>query len=209
MKGIVIAMPSEATQILKDYVTDEHSFSTKCPHVVEREGKESFVYIISEIGKINAAIATQKLIDSIYALTEIINIGVCGATKATAKDHTIYIDSVVEADFDTSAIDGDEFELNCITFTNPKKRPDKYHILYTADHFTTHKPELQGHYIEGYFDMEGYAVAKAAQNAGIPCKLIKSVTDVIEDEGQASQYLINFDNACDRLREVLKSELDN
>lgn len=133
-------------------------------------------------------------------INQIMNVGVCGATYAAARIELLaQIDSAVELDYNTSAIDGDEFDPNCEEIQNPNHDVHHQHILYTADHFTTVKPTLNGHILEGYFDMEGFAVAKVAHVNGIPVRLIKSVTDIIQEDDQVNQYDVNFEKACVRL----------
>ena len=206
MLGIVIAMKSEADLILEgiyDGILEE-----KTPiYIKQPEGE--FGIIISGIGKVNAACATQMLIDKVpveYSkINQIMNVGVCGATYAAARTELLaQIDSAVELDYNTSAIDGDEFDPNCEEIQNPNHDVHKTHILYTADHFTTVKPTLNGHILEGYFDMEGFAVAKVAHNNNLPVRLIKSVTDIIQEDDQVNQYDVNFEKACKRINKFLK-----
>jgi len=205
MLGIVIAMKSEADLIL-DGIYDG-TLEEKTPiYIKQPEGE--FGIIISGIGKVNAACATQMLIDKVpveYSkINQIMNVGVCGATYAAAKQKMLaHIDSAVELDYNTSAIDGDEFDPNQETIENLRHKSDLFNILYTADHFTTVKPTLNGHILEGYFDMEGFAVAKVAHLNGIPVRLIKSVTDIIQEDDQICQYDVNFEKACGRLNRYL------
>lgn len=211
MIGIVIAMKSEAVEIL-DGIFEWCSDIEEMSPVYIKQPEGEFGIIISGIGKVNAACATQMLIDRVplaYSkIDRIINIGVCGATQAAAKQKMLaHIDSAVELDYNTSAIDGDEFDPNQETIENPRHRVDLFNILYTADHFTTVKPVLNGHILEGYFDMEGFAVAKVAHKNNLPVRLIKSVTDIIQEDDQICQYDVNFEKACGRLNRYLSKTL--
>lgn len=210
MLGIVIAMESEAERILDDIISLKYSgdLLTHIPMVFGTGGNKPFAVIISGIGKVNAAAATQSLITNLPVpdrIDKVINIGVCGATPEISKNHTVFIDAAVEFDFDLSAIDRDS-SAN-VVWTNKKHRKDCVYTLYTADHFTTSQPVLYGKALEGYFDMEGYAVARVCELNNIPVTIIKSVTDVIQAEGQTEQYDVNFNKACKRLKNVLNKIL--
>lgn len=95
-----------------------------------------------------------------------------GATKLAYDENKVCdIIMSIEDDYDTSVFDGEDFEKNRLVLRDDSD--STLAILYTADHVTV-KSEC-----EGYFDMEGYAVAKVAQENNIPVRLFKSVTDIL------------------------------
>lgn len=212
MKNIVmiVAMDGELENLVNtvNNVTYTRVLWEEPYKVVDVHGSEvSFIAVLSGVGKVNAAGATQFAIDKLNP-DLIVNSGVVGATAAAFDSgKVVVIDSAVNSDFDTSAIDGDEFEVPSVETFNPEHNVHKFNILYTADHFTTEKPCINGHMVEGYFDMEGYAVAQTAQRNGIPCMLVKSVTDVINSGEQDKQYDCNYVSACEVLGEKLRAVL--
>lgn len=187
--GFVFAMDDEFEKTIGDRkpvkLSDE-------PFKVFSVG-ENFA-VISGVGKINAAAGTTHLIEK-YGVDNIINCGVCGATKnAFLRGEIAVIGAVVERDFDLSSAFGAEWKSPSIALDSG----DPEAVLYTADVFTTTCEN------DGYFDMEGYAVARVAGIYGVKCSLIKSVTDIIDSGTQTEQFVCNFDRACELLRTELK-----
>lgn len=210
MIGIVVALPEELDGILPVLGDKIHEMGDE-PFLqysgiitgVNNSKYRTVQIVVSGIGKVRAASATQYLISRYGCLDHIYNIGTCGATfQAILSDNTPVIDAVIESDFDTRAIDGDDCEKNVVKLIDWQPGKD-LKILHTADHFTTLAEE------DGYYDMEGYAVAKTCELNNIPCTLIKSVTDVINSGAQTDQYHDNIESACNRagqkLREIIEA----
>ena len=107
--GIIGAMEEEVT-LLKEsmnVVTTRNVIG--CDFFVGSvEGSShNIVLVRSGIGKVNAALCAQVLID-IFAVDSVINVGVAGAIDRTLKVGDIVISSdAIQHDFDTSAL-GDE-----------------------------------------------------------------------------------------------------
>lgn len=153
-------------------------------------------YFITGVGKVNAAMMTQKIIDTIHT-DLIINAGVCGATKLAYDEYKVCdIVNVIEDDYDTSVFDGEDFEKNIINVREIDSIIN-YSVLFTADYVT-----VKSDY-NGYFDMEGYAVTRVSQANCTPVRLFKSVTDIIDSEEQDEQYKCNFEIATKLLKEKL------
>lgn len=200
--GIIVAMPGEYEGIVKS--EEDREILDKPFTIYSRMiGDTKLITLISGVGKVNAACATQFMIEN-FAPEWIINIGVCGATKDAFEEcDTAIISRVVNSDFDTSAIDGDSFEVPEIWLMTGEEK-----ALYTADHFTTVEPIINGKKVSGYFDMEGYAVARVSQLNDSKCTIIKSVTDVIKSGNQDEQYNCNYKVACERAKNKLRNVLD-
>ena len=195
--GIVIAMEEEFRKVLCD--REIHKLSEAPFSVFAVSGAKDAVAVVSGIGKVCAAAATAYLIDN-YEVDEIINFGVCGATKsAFIQAKTAIISKVVNKDFDLHlpAIEGGEPATQSIVLNTGKGDA----VLYTSDAFTTSSEN------DGYFDMEGYAVAHVARLYNKKCLLIKSVTDIIDSGIQTEQFICNYDRTCGLLRETLKKYL--
>ena len=190
--GLVIAMEEEFSKVLGDREITKVSdapfpvFSVKSPF-------GEVTAVVCGIGKINAAAGTAYLFDT-RNVGEVINFGVCGATKgAFLRGETAVVGTVVERDFDLSAGLGAGWESPRIELATG----DPEAVLYTADVFTTSSEN------DGYFDMEGYAVARVAKAYGKKCTLVKSVTDIIDSGLQSEQFICNYDRACELLRNEL------
>lgn len=190
--AVLFAMPSEKEACVESDISWSDEVTS---HPVKGINGHTVEYFITGVGKVNAAMNTQKIIDNIHP-DLIINAGVCGATKA-AYDENKVCDIVVsvEDDYDTSVFDGEDFEKNSLILREDSD--STYPILYTADHVTVESEN------NGYFDMEGYAVAKVAQANCIPVRLLKSVTDIIDSGEQDEQYKCNFNIATKLLKEKL------
>ena len=195
-KGIVIAMKEEFQKVLGERKIAKIS-ETPFPVYSVESGVCEIVAAVCGIGKVNAAAGTAYLIDA-YKVDEIVNFGVCGATKAAfLRGETAVIGTVVERDFDLSAGLGPEWKSPRVTLATG----DPEAVLYTADVFTTTSE------YDGYFDMEGYAVARVAEIYGKKCTLIKSVTDIIDSGVQTEQFICNYDRACSLLHDALAGHI--
>lgn len=202
--GIIVAMPGEYEGIVKSE-EDREILDKPFTMYSRMIGDTKLITLISGVGKVNAACATQFMIEN-FAPEWIINIGVCGASaSAYEREKVAIIDRAVNSDFDTSVVDGEDFQIPCVLLNTDREVEN---ILYTADHFTTEEPVLQGKTVEGYFDMEGYAVASVSQLNDSKCTIIKSVTDVIKSGNQDEQYNCNYKVACERAKNKLRNVLD-
>ena len=103
MIGIVVAMQGEFEHIVSSSLIKLQEVpSSKYKQYTGYFYRSKVIVIISGVGKVRAASATQYLIDN-YQPEKIINIGVCGATKGLKPVTTI--EKVIEDDYDTSIFD--------------------------------------------------------------------------------------------------------
>ena len=115
------------------------------------------------VGKINAAMATQKLIDT-HDVARIINVGTAGAKPGTAQPGTIFtIGAVIDRD---SNIPGHSRNLI-------KTHHATHHICYTGDSFITRWDNM--HY--EIVDMEAFAIAAVCQANNIQFECYKFISD--------------------------------
>lgn len=212
MIGIVIATETEFKNIWRDAfekvidVTHKSSYRTYLVKLknINKNSDPGAVLVLSGVGKVDAACATQYLIDKYYA-DRIINVGVCGATvEAFNKCKSMSIDRVINGDFNIAPVDGENTIQPFIVNQGLDHKYSYTHPLYTQDHFETNTGR------EGYFDMEGFAVASVCTRNGVEFELVKSVTDVIGSGIQSQQYDCNMETACkwcaDKLIEVMNIE---
>ena len=102
-------MEEEITNILEDMnvVTTKNALGLDFYLGSLNNCSHSIVLVRSGIGKVNAALCAQVLID-LFAVDSVINVGVAGAIDKNVKIGDIVISSdAVQHDFDTSAL-GDE-----------------------------------------------------------------------------------------------------
>lgn len=204
MIGIVIAVKREF-EIMSKYWGEFKKIESNRYNIYNnrevytgRIADREVIVVISGVGKVNAASATQWLCN--FVVDKIINIGVCGATgEAYKSEATAVISRVLDYDFDTSAVDGENAEKHEIDLSAYTSQPTSKYPLFTQDHFVIKAKE------EGYYEMEGYAVARVAEINEIPCTIIKSVTDIISTESQDKQYYDNIKDAYKKAAEKLSS----
>lgn len=211
MIGAVIAMTNEA-QILKDLMTikEERKISNKPIFIGSVLGKE-VVLIISGVGKVNAALSTQILIDKFNA-DKIINFGVAGGIKENTETTQVYaISSVVEYDFDLSELNNtkigtpDELSTNYINLallnlSLPLRK------LATGDRFNDSQADylLIKDYMEADVrDMEGAAVARTCLHAEVPAYIYKAISDKSGNNTSFEQYRNNTSAALENLKKYL------
>ena len=201
MKAIGMLVAVEMDAVLRRYGTAER--------VEKRHGFEIHVYnmgayalyvIRSGAGEIAAAAAAQMLIDR-YEVEMIVNFGVVGGlTEEMAQTRTCVVERVVHYDFDTSSYDKclpgqymgypDEFlrpspalvaravavcpELKRVTcasgdkFVEGREAKSALHARWNAD----------------ICEMEAAAVVLTCDRSGVPCLLIKTVSDGLTQGGE-------------------------
>ena len=144
--------------------TEAHPF-------IERGVPEDVVLRISGMGMEAALLATQELIEQ-HGCTTIINAGVCGALNNRVERSAVYRVSMVSTEKLKAAINvGIGVGLKkLVTVDEPVFQPDRRKEL-------SKNGEL--------VDMEGYAVARVCEEHGVPCIMLKGVTDFGDGNGKA------------------------
>lgn len=212
MIGAVIAMSSEA-EILKGLmdIKKEECVSGKKIFIGEFAGKQ-IALIICGVGKVNAAIGTQILLD-LYKADKILNFGVAGGITDSTETKGVYaIWEAVEYDFDLSELNNtkigtpDEFtdnymKLNTTNLDIPLRK------LATGDRFNDNKQDylLIKDYMQADIrDMEGAAVVRCAIHAKVPVYSFKAISDKAGNKSSFEQYAENKNAALDNLKNYLK-----
>ena len=181
MRAFVIAMESEAA-VVRPFL---------------REGDGLFV---AGVGKVNAASATQKAIDA--GADEILNCGVAGGFDPAMKIADVFeIDRAVEYDFDLAQLNGTEVGVH-------NERTTPYFGLQTrglfpartlgsGDRFSDSQADLPVLARLGVTirDMEGAAVAHVCEMNGVPCRILKCLSDVHGQGAMTDQYKANLSKA--------------
>ena len=211
MIGAVIAMTSEAN-ILKDLMTvrEERKICNKSVYIGALADIE-IVLIVCGVGKVNAAIGAQMLIDLFHA-DKILNFGVAGGISETTETTEVYLIShAVEYDFDLS-------ELNHTKIGTPDELTDNRlplflpavdlprRVLATGDRFNDSPADhdLIEHYMQADIrDMEGAAIARTCMHAGVPVTEVKAISDKYGSNSSFEQYRANMNTALSRLKGYL------
>ncbi|MCF7864406.1 MAG: putative 4-hydroxybenzoate polyprenyltransferase [Kiritimatiellales bacterium] len=138
---------------------------------LDRGEPEGTMTVISGMGMDAARKATEELITQ-HGCTAIINAGVCGALNNRIERGGVYRVSMVSTEHLKAAVNvGLGVGLKkLVTVDEPVFEPER-------------RKELAKH--GELVDMEGYAVARVCEEHGIPCTLIKGVTDFGDGNGKA------------------------
>lgn len=202
--GMVVALEKELTAFLKEQTVEIKEEKSGAFHVLEfKIGECDVVCVKSGVGEIFAAAATQYLI-SVYNPEAIINFGICGSlTKDLGVEKVALVKGVVHYAFDTSAVDNiepgryeqfdgpiipcDEKLLAAARKISGGELPEV--ICASADKFVAESDEkraLRETYGASVCEMESAGVLLTCKNAGVPCLIVKAVSD---GEGGAEDYV--------------------
>ena len=138
--------------------------------------------LVTGVGKVNAAIAVSTILGA-HRPSSIVNLGTAGALRDGVTG-THVISTVIQHDLNDAAI----YDLVGIHFGAPMEfEAGDGTVLATGDRFIS-KPEVRERLAKDadLVDMEGYAVARAAQWAGIPVTLVKEVSDQAGEQAAKS-----------------------
>ena len=211
MVGSVIAMQSEADILLEQMQVEKTlSVCGKTISVGIAFGKQ-IALCVCGVGKVNAAIGAQILMDK-FAVKKLFNFGVAGGLNDSTELCAVYqIASAVQFDFDLVQLNGtkmgtlNEYEenylpLQAFTAAYPKKN------LGTADRFNDSEEDyllLSKELNADIRDMEGGAIVQAALAAKVPVYSVKAISDVAGSGSTTEQYLKNRAAALANLKAAL------
>ena len=209
MKKIGLLVAVEMGAVLSRYGTARQTEERRGFQVLTYDMDGYVLYVMhSGAGEIAAAAATQMLIDR-YEVELVVNFGVVGGlTAEMAQTKTCVVDRVVHYDFDTSAYDDvlpgqyAEYPDVYLPATAALVRraveiaPElKVVTCASADKFVAGeeaKSALYRRWGAEICEMEAAAVVLTCNRAGVPCLLIKTVSDGLtqggEDFGTALQH---------------------
>ena len=200
--GMVVAMDKEVKPFLESVGELFYNQKKGQFEVFGYKAEDKTVYLIkSGIGEIYASGATQLLISE-YKVELILNFGVCGSLVGSVGVlDTVIVNGVVHYDFDLSEID-DVLVGQYPGYDSPVISCDNEYIdviksvmggvdeviCASADKFVAKKEVKE--YLNKTFsasvcDMESAGVLLTAKGAGIPCIIIKAVSD---GEGGAEEF---------------------
>lgn len=184
------------------------SISTDQPLIVVALEEEAAHLHVSElpvlvtgVGKVNAAIAVATILGE-HSPSHVINMGTAGALRDDLTGIHV-ISQVTQHDLNDQGI----FELTGIHFGLPIELSAAGPVLTTGDAFIG-DPESRARLAEQahLVDMEGYAVAKAAQTAGVPVMLVKMVSDNANEPANRA-WQQSVDSCAEQLGDWLRVHL--
>lgn len=194
--GIIAAMDVEI-ETLKERVKDYETMEI-ASHIYYK-GKildKTVVFSNSGVGKVNAAITTQVLIDS-FKPDAIINIGIAGGLDKTLNHMSIVVgDTLTYHDYDHGLMNRyfpfvDKFssDENLVKKAKIIMKDEDIHIgtIVTGDKFvdsTNLQEELRKKYNALCVEMEGAAIAHTSFANKIPFIVIRSISDFADDESE-------------------------
>ena len=197
MLGIIGAMDEEVAQI-KEKMTDVTVTSVAGMDFYQGKlGGKDAVVVRSGIGKVNAGMCSQILADRFH-ISAIVNTGIAGSLRAEINIGDIVVSTdAVQHDMDTSPI-GDPVgfvskiglvEIPCDNVLREKLvRAAKgvsdlrVHegVIATGDQFIADgdtRKRIHDRFHAKAVEMEGGAVAHACYMHGVPCGIIRSISD--------------------------------
>ena len=211
MVGIVVALETEAKNVIKTVgAVEKKAKNGKTLYYGTIENK-NFVLIISGIGKVNAALSTQFLIDN-FPIDFIVNFGSVGGILGKAEICAYYaVDKCCQYDFDLSALDnvpvGYIQDFDTVYFY---PETDKLKFLPTAslassDRFTAKDADIKtvSELKCTVFDMEGGAIAQVCTANGKAFYIFKGVTDVHGSGNDKNTFYENLNKVCSGFYPVL------
>jgi nucleoside phosphorylase len=166
--------------------------------------------IVSGIGKVNAAAATQRAISE-YGAKLIVNAGLAGGFGEDMAPGDVYeVTSAVEYDFDLAKLNGtavgvlDEYDTPYLEVESTGLFPGA--VLATGDHFNDGEGDyslIRDELKAGLRDMEGGAIAHVCKKNGVKCRMLKCITNVAGRGAMTGQYEVNRERSLRLLSEAV------
>ena len=193
MIGIIFAMKEEIDEFLKLVTDIETIYIFDLTFYRCRLGNKKMILVESGIGKVNAARATQILIDNMM-VDYIFNIGVAGSVSDKVNVFDIVLGSkLVQHDFDITAfnhekgyipnigvyMNSDEYLLELARNTKVDTNVHEG-VIASGDIFVT-SPEMSKKICTKFnalaVEMEGSSIAQVCKLCHIPYLVIRSISD--------------------------------
>ena len=198
MIGIIGALEDEVAQLKKNMEIEETTEVASLSFCRGKLSGREIVVVRSGIGKVNAAICTQILVDQFH-VDVIINTGIAGSLDAEIDIGDIVISTdAVEHDMDASifgdpigqipqmdtfSFPADESLVKLAKEVNEKANPDVHTWIgrvVSGDQFVSSgekKEQLIRVFDAKCTEMEGAAIAHAAYLNKISCVIIRAISD--------------------------------
>lgn len=216
MIGIIVALNSEA-KTFKDIIENKTAvqLADKKGFVGKIDGKDVALFI-SGIGKVNAALTAQAVIDA-YSPDYVINFGTAGGMNSNVEIMKYYIiDKCCQYDFDVSELDdvpiGYIQDYDGVFFDCYTKKTDflPHAKLASGDRFNNCQKDIST--INSVIgcelrDMEGGAIGQVCMANNVKLVMIKGVSDVVGSGTAQEQFVKNLRAVSDGFAIVIKKTL--
>ena len=198
MIGIIGAMDEEVAQIVEIMQVERKENKACMTFMAGKLNGKDVVVVRSGIGKVNAAVCTQILVDDFNA-DYVINTGIAGSLKAEIDIADIVISSdVLHHDMDATGFGyplGQIPRMDVLSFEADKKLielADKAcrkvlpeigtHIgrIVSGDQFISDKA-VKERIASNYTEMEGAAIAQTAYLNKVPFVILRAISDKADD----------------------------
>ncbi len=195
--GIICAMEEELAPLKEHMNRYRESKKAMMDFFDGRIEEQNVVMVVSGIGKVNAAVCAQILIDD-YHVTHLLNVGVAGGVKENLKPMDLIIaTSLIQHDMDVTAFGLKRGEiprletsifipdpvLNQLLIQAAKKYTDSdVHegLIVSGDAFISSKEkilDLLETFDASACEMEGASVAQVAYLNNLPFAVIRAISD--------------------------------
>lgn len=204
MVGFIVALYNETKDLIEKTHAVEKTAKNGKKIYFGTINNTNFVLIISGIGKVNAALATQFLLDN-YPVDYVVNFGSVGGICGKTEILKYYaVDKCCQYDFDLSSLDNVSIgyiqDYDTVYFY-PKTDGLSFlpaASLATSDRFTEKKADIQtiSDLKCNIFDMEGGAIAQVCTANNMPFYIIKGVTDTHGSGNDINTFYENLNKVC-------------
>lgn len=195
--GIICAMEEELAPLKRIMSIKESRTKARMEFIEGTLEAKDVVMVISGIGKVNAAVCAQILADD-YHVTHLINVGVAGGVKENIQPMDVVVaKALLQHDmdvtafglkrgeiprFESSLFQSDE-KLTALALEGSRKNEDyttHEGIIVSGDQFISSKEKIED-LLETFdaaaCEMEGAAIAQAADLNHIPFTVIRAISD--------------------------------
>ena len=195
--GIICAMEEELAPLKKIMSIKENRTKARMEFIEGTLEEKDVVMVISGIGKVNAAVCAQILADD-YHVTHLINVGVAGGVKENIQPMDVVVaTALLQHDMDVTAFGLKRGEIprfeSSLFKTDDKltrlalegsRKNEGYTthegIIVSGDQFISSKEKIED-LLETFdaaaCEMEGAAIAQAADLNHIPFSVIRAISD--------------------------------
>ncbi len=217
MIAIIVALKKEAQSVIDCFEqVKELNLAQKQAYKGKLFGKDC-VLCISGIGKVNASLTTQMLIDK-FSPEFVLNFGTAGGVDNSVKALQYYtVEKSCQFDFDLRDLDGvplgyiQDYKISFFpSYTVDFTVNLEQKALATADRFTESKIDTKDIIDIGcnLRDMEGGAIAQVCYTNKVPLLMIKGITDVVGNGLTAEQFVSNLNTVSSGFSKVIKDILE-
>lgn len=222
MIAVIAAMDEEVsaiTSIMEDVEEIEKSGISFYRGTLEQH---LFIVMKSGVGKGNASMSTTILLEN-FTIDRIINIGTAGGLKMDENIlDAVVSDRVVQHDYDTSCVDGEEgigmyFEADhdlgdlCVQALSDMDVAVHRGLIASGDQFVANEAQLA--LLEKRFpsavcaEMEAGAVAQVCAHYHVPFVVLRSLSDVAHKQDSHMDFLQYVEKASERSAQFTRAFL--